>query len=156
MPQGLVFQRTGAGADWGTTDSHQAAVVSGSITTSGVVWIRSSWLSPTGSDALWRNEIGRTKRDYGASFVRYDRSQGSNRDKFTEMGLEAGPGDAHVEARIGAGQGLVLRKPPAIYFDLNGPGVPLLQPAPVMDFGPPRQAPRMPTYGGKAGLGARV
>lgn len=128
LPSGLQFYRTGVGMDWGTTEGHQAAVVCGSAMTSGAVWIRSAWLSPTGSDDDWFAEAARCKRDYNATFARVDRSQSSSRGRLTKpiatQGsgmLDAETGVADVEARIGAYLGLIRKG--ALFFDINGPGV---------------------------------
>jgi hypothetical protein len=121
MPAGLEFRRTGVGMDWGTTKQHQSAVVSASIMSSGVVWVRSAWLSDSASSDLWEQEAVRCKRDYGANFARVDRSQSSELDRLRPKGFEADKGVADVAARIGHFQGLVTRK--AIFFDSNGPGV---------------------------------
>ena len=121
MPIGLECSRMGVGMDWGTTPSHQAAVVSGGRLSTGAVWIRSSWLSASGSSDLWRDEAIRCKRDYGATFAEVDRSQSSELDRLVAVGLRANSGNAHVEARIGELGGLILRK--AIFFDSNGAGM---------------------------------
>ena len=121
MPQGTIFRRMGVGLDWGTTPQHQSAVVCGGVTSTGAVWIRSAWLSPSGSANEWYDEAVRARRDYGAAFARVDRSQSSALDRLGELGFEAQKGVADVEARIGDFQGLVLRR--AIFFDLHGPGV---------------------------------
>ena len=121
MPKDLVFKRTGIGEDWGTTQTHQSAVVCGSLTSTGAIWIRSRWQSASGSSDEWREEAVRCKRDYGATFARVDRSQSSELDRLRAVGFEADKGVAVVEARIGDFQGLVLRQ--AIFFDLDGPGM---------------------------------
>lgn len=121
MPTGLEFARTGVGMDWGTTPQHKAAVVCGSRMSSGAVWIRSAWLSDSGSSDLWREEAHRAKRDYGASFARVDRSQSSEIDRLKALAFDAKTGVANVEARIGDFQGLIRRR--AIFFDSDGPGV---------------------------------
>ena len=107
--------------DWGTTPQHKAAVVSGGVTSTGSVWLRSSWLSASGSSDLWRNEALRCKRDYDASFARVDRSQSSELDRLRAAGfLNAESGIAKVDVRIGEFQGLVIRK--AVFIDSSGPG----------------------------------
>jgi hypothetical protein len=121
MPPGIEVKRTGIGMDWGTTKQHNAAVVCGSMTSSGAVWIRSAWLSDTGDDNAWFDEATRCRRDYKAAFARVDRSQSSARGRLASTGYEAETGVADVEARVGAYQGLIRRQ--AIFFDLNGPGV---------------------------------
>ena len=121
MPQGIELRRTGIGMDWGTTKQHNAAVVCGSMTSSGAVWIRSAWLSDTGDDNAWFDEANRCRRDYKAAFARVDRSQSSARGRLASLGFESETGVADVEARVGAYQGLIRRQ--AIFFDLNGPGV---------------------------------
>lgn len=122
MPTGLDIRLTGVGMDWGTTKQHNAAVVCASLLRSGAVWIRSAWLSESGSSNDWRDEAVRCKRDYSATMARVDRSQSSMLDRLTEKGYpDVETGIANVEARIGDFQGLVRRN--AIFFDLNGPGV---------------------------------
>lgn len=122
IPKDLTFARTGIGEDWGTTLGHQAAVVCGSVTNGGQVWFRSSWLSPSGSSDLWRNEAVRCRKDYGASFARVDRSQASELDRLKAVGFwDASKGVADVQARIGDLQGLILRY--NCYFDIDGPGI---------------------------------
>ncbi len=121
MPAGLVFDRIGVGMDWGTTPAHNAAVVSGGRTTTGSVWIRSSWLDHSGSSDKWRDEAVRCKRDYGATFARVDRSQSSELDRLMAVGYAAETGLANVEARIGNAQSLIVSR--NIFFDSNGPGM---------------------------------
>lgn len=122
LPTGLVNRRTGVGMDWGTTPQHNAAVVAGTVLSTGAVWIRSAWQDHSGSSDLWRAEAVRCKRDYGATFARVDRSQSSELDRLKAEGFwDADKGTPNVEARIGDFQGLVMRR--AIFFDLNGPGV---------------------------------
>lgn len=128
MPREIAISRTGVGMDWGTTKEHNAAVVSASMLTSGVVWVRSSWLSDSGSDVEWVAEAARCKRDYGANFARVDRSQSSIRGRLLDplersgAGMaEAETGTPDVDARIGSFQGLIKQR--AIFFDINGPGV---------------------------------
>ena len=121
MPRDLVWARTGIGMDWGTTKEHNAAVVCGSITKSGAVWIRSAWLDATGADDAWFEEAERCRRDHGATFARVDRSQSSARGRLKALGLEADVGVADVEARVGAYGGLIRQR--ALFFDVAGPGV---------------------------------
>lgn len=124
MPTGLPILRTGVGMDWGTTKEHNAAVVCGSLLTTGDVWIRSAWLDDTGDDNRWFAEAARCVSDYGASMARVDRSQSSARGRLSsqEIGYsEAETGVADVEARVGVYQGLIRNR--HIFFDLNGPGV---------------------------------
>lgn len=122
MPRDLDFTRTGIGEDWGTTPSHQANTTCGSLTRGGQVWIRSSWLSPSGSSDLWRAEAVRCRKDYGASFARVDRSQASELDRLRAVGFwDAQKGIADVQARIGDMQGLILRY--NVFWDIAGPGV---------------------------------
>lgn len=120
-PQGLIVKRVGVGKDWGTTERGKAAVVCGELTATGAVWIRSAWLSASGSDEEWFAEDVRCKRDYGASFARVDRSQSSALGRLRALGFEADNGVANVEARIGAYMGLIRRN--LLFFDINGPGV---------------------------------
>ncbi len=121
MPANLDFRRTGVGMDWGTTSSHHAAVVTASITSTGAVWIRSAWTSPSGSANDWFDEANRCKRDHGATFAKVDRSQSSAIDQLKALHLEAGKGIPDVEARIGDFTGLVRRN--NIFWDSSGPGV---------------------------------
>lgn len=120
MPQGLVFQRSGVGMDWGTTKQHQANVTGAGRLSDGAVWMRSSWLSDSGSSDLWRQEAERCKRDQGATFARVDRSQSSELDRLKALGFQAESGLANVEARNGNVQSLVIKK--AIFWDSNDPG----------------------------------
>ena len=127
MPSGLEFRRTGVGMDWGTTKDHQAAVVCASRLSSGAVWIRSAWLSDSGSADDWVNEAQRCKKDYKASFARVDRSQSSIKDRLRDRSgnnpgfTDVENGKPDVEARIGDFQSLVKSR--NIYFDMAGPGV---------------------------------
>ncbi len=122
MPAGLDVRRTGVGLDWGTTPGHEAAVVSGSLMSTGAVWVRSAWLDHSGSSDLWRAEAVRCSRDYGATFARVDRSQSSELDRIKSAGFwDAASGNAHVEVRLAEFQSLVIKR--AIFFDLAGPGV---------------------------------
>lgn len=122
MPSGLVIARTGIGEDWGTTEAHKSAVVCGSLLKQGPIWIRSNWLSASGSSDLWRNEAIRCRKDYQATFARVDRSQASELDRLKAVGFwDAAKGIADVQARIGDLQGLIMRY--NIFWDINGPGV---------------------------------
>jgi len=124
MPANLDFRRKGIGMDWGTTDGHKAAVVSGGITSTGAVWFFSRWESASGSSNDWYDEAARCKRDYGITFARVDRSQSSAIDHLKsnrELLLLADKGIADVESRIGDFQGLVRKQ--AVFFDLNGIGM---------------------------------
>jgi hypothetical protein len=105
-----------------TTPQHEAAVVSGSLMSTGAVWVRSAWLDHSGSSDLWRAEAVRCSRDYGATFARVDRSQSSELDRIKSAGFwDAASGNAHVEVRLAEFQSLVMKR--AIFFDLAGPGV---------------------------------
>lgn len=121
MPSDLQFVRTGVGMDWGTTKEHNASVVSGSVLSSGAVWIRSAWLDSSGDAAAWFDEAMRCRRDYRATLARVDRSQSSAKATLKAQGYDAETGVANVEARVGAYQGLIRRR--ALFFDINGPGV---------------------------------
>lgn len=121
MPSGLAVARTGVGMDWGTTFAHRAGVVCMSRLRAGATWTRSSWLSPSGSDTEWLGEAHRCMRDYEADVARYDRSQGSIHDRLEDLGFDAAPGVAVVEARIGAMLGALKQN--AWFFDRNGPGM---------------------------------
>ena len=121
MPANIELARSGVGMDWGTTKQHQSAVVAGGRMASGTVWIRSAWLSESGSSDEWREEAVRCKRDYGANFARVDRSQSSELDRIAAKGFQADRGTADVATRIGEMISLVRRK--AIFFDSAGPGV---------------------------------
>ena len=120
MPPGLEFRKSGVGMDWGTTKEHQANVTGGGMLSSGIVWIRSSWLSASGSSDLWRAEALRCKKDQGATFARVDRSQSSELDRLTALGFQAESGLANVEARNGNVQSLIMAK--SIFWDANDPG----------------------------------
>jgi hypothetical protein len=122
MPHDLIFRRKGVGLDWGTTKEHQAAVVSGGLTSTGAVWVTSCWLSPDGEDSDWFNEAERCRKDYGGTMARVDRSQSSAKGNLSKMGYtDVEVGVANVEARIGAIGGLIKQR--SIYFDINGPGM---------------------------------
>jgi len=122
-PHGLEFERVGDGMDWGTTKAHDASVVCGASLKSGVVWYLSAWLDHEGGDTAWLAEAERTKKDYGATFARVDRSQSSILGRLRDMGFDAETGVANVEARIGAYGGLFNPQRPAAFFDSMGPGI---------------------------------
>ena len=119
MPVGFQFRRVGVGMDWGTTPQHQASVVCGGRLSAGSVWIRSNWLSASGSSDEWRDEAVRAKRDYGATFAEVDRSQSSELDRLVARGFVAHIGNPRVDARIGELQSLIINK--AIFWDSEGP-----------------------------------
>ena len=122
MPAELAgqFYRRGVGMDWGTTKQHRWNVTGAAMLSNGAVWIRSSKLSDSGSDNEWLDEATRCKRDQGATFARYDRSQSSIHDRLVKLGFDADKGIADVEARIGVMKGLVKRR--AVFWDSNDPG----------------------------------
>jgi hypothetical protein len=121
LPSEMTFTRAGIGVDWGTTKQHQSAVVCASRAKSGVVWIRGSWMSPVGSSNELAKVAGRFRSEYGASFARYDASQGSLKDDLLAyFPSDVDKGTRDVDGRIRALRGLLARD--ELRIDMAGPG----------------------------------
>ena len=113
--------RTGIGVDWGTSASHQSAMVCASVDKSGLVWIRDAWMSPLGSSDELYETATRFKTDYGVRFARYDASQGALRDGLRPVIREVDTGIRDVDGRIGVFRGLLAQR--RVRFDWRREGV---------------------------------
>ena len=129
VDEGFIVARQGdqIAVTGNTTPAHHAAVICASRTSTGSIWIRSAWTSPSGNSRDWYDEARRARKDYGATFARVDRSQSSAIDILEAPSsnggcdLDADKGIANVEARIGDFTGLITSS--NIFWDLHGPGV---------------------------------
>jgi hypothetical protein len=108
------------GVDYGTTMQHQSAMVVVTKNARGEVWVRAGWMSPSGSTAEMAEVARAWKTRFKVSSAHYDRSQGSLKDVFGQLGFRAYKGQSSVELRIGALRTLIEQD--RFFVDIEGEG----------------------------------
>jgi hypothetical protein len=108
------------GADWGTTIQHQSAMVVVTRNTHQQIWVRAAWMSPSGSSIEMGEKAAEWKERFGVNLVHYDRTQGSLKDMFEQLGITPFKGENSVHLRIGALRTLLEHD--LFYVDMTGEG----------------------------------
>jgi hypothetical protein len=110
------------GVDWGTTQTHQTALVAAQMSYDGIVTVRGAWMSPSGSSSELLDRMLDFKNDYKIHNAWIDRSQGSLRDQIKyQISMGCWWGERSVEQRIMTLRTLIDTG--RIVFDKDGPGI---------------------------------
>jgi len=103
-----------------TTQAHQSAMVVVTKNKKQQIWVRAAWMSPRGSTVEMGEKAAAWQGQFGVRQIHYDRSQGSLKDMFEQIGYSAFKGEHSVDLRIGALR--TLLEEGLFFVDMEGEG----------------------------------